>query len=48
MKAVVAAEIRAVFNAGDRDEADALLKRTIVKYETTAPKLANWMPESST
>lgn len=46
MKAVVAADIRAVFNAGDRDEADALLKRTIVKYETTAPKLANWMEEN--
>lgn len=46
MKAIVAADIRAIFNAGDRNEADALLKRTIIKYETTAPKLANWIEEN--
>jgi transposase-like protein len=46
MKAAVAADIRAVFNAQDRNEADALLKRTVQKYEPTAPKLAAWMEEN--
>jgi transposase-like protein len=46
MKAMVAADIRAVFNAPDRDEADALLRRMVQKYEQTAPKLAAWMEEN--
>jgi transposase-like protein len=46
MKAMVAADIRAVFNAPDRDEADALLRRMVQKYEPTAPKLAAWMEEN--
>ena len=46
MKPQVAADIRAVFNAQDRAEAEALLKRTVQKYETSAPKLAAWLDES--
>lgn len=43
MKAGVAADIRAVFLAPDRAEADALLRRAAQKYETSAPKLAAWL-----
>ena len=46
MKPQVAADIRAIFNAQDRSEADALLKRTVQKYAQTAPKLAAWLEES--
>jgi len=46
MKAQVAADIRAVFNAQDRAEADALLRRAVQKYEATAPRLAAWLEES--
>ena len=45
MKAQVAADIRAVFGAQDRVEADALLKRVVQKYEQTAPKLSAWLEE---
>ena len=40
MKPQMAADIRAIFNAQDKAEADALLKRTAQKYAQTAPKLA--------
>ena len=43
MRKEVANDIRAVFNAPDRAEADALLKRAVQKYEKTAPKLSGWM-----
>lgn len=43
MKRPVAANIRAIFNAPDRQEADNLLKRTVDKYQKNAPKLADWM-----
>jgi transposase-like protein len=43
MKRQVAADIRAIFNAPDRQEAESLLKRTVEKYQKTAPKLADWM-----
>lgn len=43
MKRSVAADIRAIFNAPDRQEADNLLKRTVAKYQQNAPKLADWM-----
>jgi putative transposase len=43
MKAVVAADIRAIFAASDRDEADRLLKRTVEKYQQSMPKLSAWM-----
>ena len=46
MKPQVAADIRAIFNAQDRAEANALLKRTAQKYEQTAPKLAAWLEEN--
>ncbi len=46
IKAQVAADIRAVFNAQDRAEADALLKRAVQKYEQTAPRLAAWLEEN--
>ena len=39
----VAADIRTVFNAPDRQTADLFLARIVEKYETTASKLANWM-----
>jgi transposase-like protein len=43
LKAEVAADIRAVFNAPNRDEAEALLARLVQKYEKRASRLANWM-----
>lgn len=43
LKAEVAADIRAIFNARDRGEADRLLAATIQKYEKSAPKLATWL-----
>lgn len=46
MKAQVAADIRAIFNAQDKVEAEALLKRAVQKYEQTAPNLAAWLDES--
>ena len=46
MKAQVAADIRAIFCAQNRAEAEALLKRAVQKYEKTAPKLAAWMEET--
>ena len=46
MKATVASDIRAVFNAPDRAAADALLKKTVAKYAQDAPRLADWMEEN--
>lgn len=43
MKAEVAEDIRNIFNAPDRNEADRLLKLAVIKYEKTAPKLSEWM-----
>jgi transposase-like protein len=43
MKSEVAADIRAVFNAPDRTEAEALLARIVTKYEQRASALAAWM-----
>jgi putative transposase len=43
MKAEVAADIRAIFNAPNRIEADALLKKTVQRYATRYPKLADWL-----
>ena len=42
----MAADIRAVFNAPDRAETEARLKRTVQEYETSTPKLAAWLDES--
>lgn len=43
VKAEVAADIRAIFNARDRAEADRLLAATVQKYTKTAAKLAAWL-----
>lgn len=37
------AELRAVFNAPNRTEADRLLAMTVEKYQAAAPKLAAWL-----
>lgn len=46
MKEEVARDIRAVFNAGSRPEADAALKTCVHKYQKTAPRLSAWMEEN--
>lgn len=43
LKAPVAADLRAVFAAPDRREADRLLGAMIEKYRPTAPRLAAWL-----
>ena len=42
MRAAVAADIRAIFNAPDQHEAQRLLEKFIERYQKTAPKLATW------
>jgi len=39
-------ELRSVFNALDRPEADRLLQRMIDKYASSAPKLAAWLEDN--
>ncbi len=46
MKKEVAADIRGIFNAVNRTEADRLLKINIEKYKETAPQLSKWMENS--
>jgi transposase-like protein len=46
MRAPVAADIRAIFNAPDRDEADHLLDKFLRRYEKTAPALVRWAEEA--
>jgi putative transposase len=48
MKKEVAADIRAIFNAPNRQEAERLLAMSVQKYEQTASKLATWMEENIT
>lgn len=43
LRSEVAADLRSVFNAPDRDEAERLLKHTLEKYRKSAPKLTDWM-----
>ncbi len=43
MKAPVAADLRAIFQAANGLEADSLLRRTVEKYRKSAPSLAMWM-----
>jgi transposase-like protein len=43
MKAEVASDIRAIFNAPSLHEAEALLAKMVQKYEKKASRLANWM-----
>lgn len=46
MRTAVAADIRALFNAPDRDEAELLLEKFLTRYETSAPKLVQWAEEA--
>jgi len=46
MRDAVAADIRNIFNAPDREEAERLLTKTIEKYSKTAGRLAVWMEEN--
>jgi transposase-like protein len=46
MKAEVAADIRAIFNASDRKAAEKGLQAAIQKYATSAPRLSAWMEEN--
>jgi len=43
MREQVARDIRAIFFAPDRQEAERLLEKTVTKYRESAPKLADWM-----
>lgn len=42
----VARDLRGVFDAPDRTQAERLLKMTIDKYRTEMPKLSDWMEEN--
>lgn len=46
MRAEVAADIRAIFNASDRKTAELLLSRAVQKYARSAPSLSAWMEEN--
>jgi len=46
LKSEVAADIRAVFNARHRQEAEELLSSAVQKYDTIASDLADWMEEN--
>jgi putative transposase len=46
MREEVASDIRSIFNAPDREEADRLLNKTIDKYSKTAGRLAVWMEDN--
>jgi transposase-like protein len=43
MQAEVVADLRAVFDAPDRPEAERRLGSAVAKYRTSAPKLADWL-----
>ena len=42
----VAGDMRAIFNAPSRDEADRLLAQAVKKYSQSAPRLSRWMEEN--
>ena len=46
LKVEVAADLRAIFNAPNRAEADTLLSKTVQKYVKSVPKLAQWLQEA--
>lgn len=48
MRAEVAADIRAVFNAPNRQEAERLLVQTVEKYDKSASKLSAWLWDNIT
>ncbi len=43
MQAEVAADIRAIFNAPDREQAEQYLKQIVSKYADVASELADWI-----
>lgn len=43
MRAEVASDIRAMFNAPDREKAEEFLQAAINKYAISAPRLSSWM-----
>ena len=46
LRAVVAEDIRSIFNSPDRASAQARLKTVVAKHEAKAPKLTAWMEEN--
>ena len=46
MRTEATRDLRNVFNASSRSEAERVLKQLVKKYETTAPDLASWMDEN--
>jgi len=46
-RAEVAADLRAVFHAPSREEAQRLIRLTVEKYEPTAPRLAEWIERNA-
>lgn len=46
LRTPVAADIRAIFNAPDREEAEHLLAKFLHRYEKTAPGLVKWAEEA--
>ena len=46
MRVPVAADIRAIFNAPDKHEAERLLEKFVERYQATAPKLVSWAEEA--
>lgn len=47
MRAPVAADVRAIFNAPDQDEPTHLLEEFLDRYQKTAPKLVAWAEEAT-
>jgi transposase-like protein len=43
MRKDVAADLRMIFNAPDREQAETYLKRVVLKYADTASELADWL-----
>ena len=48
MRKEVARDIKSVFNAPNREEAERLLKMIVLKYEKSAPRLSQWLEENIT
>ena len=46
LKSPIAAEIRAIFNANSKEQAQDQLKEFVSKWEKTQPKLTNWAEEN--
>lgn len=47
MREELARDIRTIFRAPNRQEADRYLKFAIEKYRKTAPKLSDWMEKNT-